>query len=90
MSSEQQDIMGKVRSASANFITIASTAGGVINTNDCFISTERKNQNEKVKVLAKQKKEHKHNVVLSLRDKVKELIEQKRVKGIDLYVSACI
>ena len=51
MSSERQDKVGKARSASANLFTTASTAGGVINTNDCFISTERKNQDEKINIM---------------------------------------
>ena len=51
MSSERQDKVGKTRSAGANFFTTASTAGGVINTNDCFISTERKNENEKINII---------------------------------------
>ena len=81
MSRARQDALEKASTAGQNFY---ANAGGVINTNDYFIATERKKRNEEIIVLAKRKKEHEH--YLGLADKAKELIEQKRVKGINVYL----
>ena len=50
---------------------------------DFFIVTERKKRSADIVLLEKQKKEYDNYVALA--DKAKELIEQKRVKDIDLH-----
>ena len=56
---------------------------GVVNFHDSFIVTERKKRSADIILIEKQKKEYDNYVALA--DKAKELIEQKRVKDIDLH-----
>ena len=77
---ERQDALGKASTAGAQFYL---NAGGVVNSNNFFIAAERKQQSEGIILLEKQKKEY--NTYVAPADKGKQLIEQKRGKGIDVY-----
>ena len=77
---ERQDALGRASTAGGQLF---ANAGGVINSDDFFIATERKKRSADIILLEKQKKEYDNYVVLAA--KVKELIEQKRGKGIDVY-----
>ena len=61
MSCEEQDPLEKASTAGANFF---ASGGGVVNTDDYFMSQECREKNEKIKVLAKRKKEYKNYVVV--------------------------
>ena len=60
MSCEEQDPLEKASTAGANFF---ASGGGVVNTDDYFISQERRERNEK-KVLAKRKDKYKQYGVM--------------------------
>ena len=78
---EGQDAIWRASSsAGAQFY---ANAGGVINSDDFFIATERKKRSADIIVLEKQKKEYDNYVVLVA--KRKELVEQKRGRGIVVY-----
>ena len=62
MSWEWHDALEKARTESTKFFASAS-GGGVVNTDDYFISQERRERNEK-KVLANRKDEYKQYVVM--------------------------
>ena len=57
----------------------------VVNDDDCFVLQERRQQNEKIKVLAK-RKENTNIMLLLVMDKAKELIQQKFKQDLNLYV----
>ena len=61
MSCEEQDPLEKASTAGANFF---ASGGGVVNTDDYFMSQECREKNEKIKVLAKRKKEYKTMLLL--------------------------
>ena len=67
MSREEQDLLEKASTADTNFFASGGGGGGgggVVNTGDYFMSQEGKEKNEKIKVLAKRKKEYKNYVVV--------------------------
>ena len=72
--------MGKASTTGA--LSYAST-GGVVNSNDFFIATERKKRSADIALLEKQKKQYGNYVVLAA--KAKQLIALKKDKGIDVY-----
>ena len=61
MSWEWQDALEKARTESTKLF---ASGGGVVNTDDYFMSQECREKNEKIKVLAKRKKEYKNYVVV--------------------------
>lgn len=65
MSREEQDLLEleKASTADTNFFA-SGGGGGVVNTGDYFMSQEGREKNEKIKVLAKRKKEYKNYVVV--------------------------
>ena len=77
---ERQDAIGRASTAGGQFY---ANAGGVINSDDFFIATERKKRSADIILLEKQKKEYDNYVALAA--KVKQLVELKRDKGIDVY-----
>ena len=77
---ERQDAIGRASTAGGQFF---ANAGGVINSDDFFIATERKKRSADIILLEKQKKEYDNYIALAA--KVKQLIELKRDKGIDVY-----
>ena len=77
---ERQDAIGRASTAGGQFY---ANAGGVINSDDFFIATERKKRSADIILLEKQKNQYDNYVVLSA--KVKQLIELKKDKGIDVY-----
>ena len=79
---EQQDAIGRVSIAGAQFYT---NAGGVVNLNDFFIATERKKRSADVILLKKQKKQY--NNYTTLANKVKELIEEKRNRRVHASIT---
>ena len=77
---ERQDAIGRASTAGGQFF---ANAGGVINSDDFFIATERKKRSADIILLEKQKKEYDNYIALAA--KAKQLIELKRDKGIDVY-----
>ena len=77
---ERQDAIGRASTAGGQFF---ANSGGVINLDDFFIATERKKRSADIILLEKQKKEYDNYVALAA--KVKQLIELKKDKGIDVY-----
>ena len=77
---ERQDAIGRASTAGSLFY---ANAGEVINSDDFFIATERKKRSADIILLEKQKNQYDNYVVLSA--KVKQLIELKKDKGIDVY-----
>jgi hypothetical protein len=77
---ERQDAIGRASTAGSLFY---ANAGEVINSNDFFIATERKQRSADIILLEKQKNQYDNYVVLAA--KRKELVELKKDKGIDVY-----
>ena len=68
---QQQDTLEKASTVRQNFFANGREVD--VNTDDYFISQERRIQNEKIKMLSKRKKGHKRYVVVI--DKAKKLIQ---------------
>ena len=68
---QQQDTLEKASTVRQNFFANGREVD--VNTDDYFISQERRIQNEKIKMLSKRKKGYKRYVVVI--DKAKKLIQ---------------